>query len=266
MAVVETSMNFLSRDSLYEREKPYQFRYPVGNGVPKTNLRHAKQEPVKVQNMRGREEQFSFEKNGFTVLKLDEEISYEDFDDPAAIRRYLDLVAKQLRRKLNADTVQVYQYLVSLRLLNPPAENVLLTTPRFVDAMQTSLSQMKTAPTSTTSHLQLLILVCTLEMPISKSMCVADTNPRRNNSRSRGQFPKIEQGSHRALARSSISSCQVSPSIPSHYQPNGHSKFSQYLETSTGATARLATCALRRLQRPARAPGGSRRSDPRPSL
>ena len=152
-------MNFLSRDSLYEREKPYQFRYPVGDGVPKTNLRHVKQEPLKVHNMRGREEQFSFEKNGFTVLKLDEEISYDDFNNPAGIRRYLDLVAKQLRRKLNADTVQVYQYLVCLRLLNHPPENVLLTTSRFGDVMQTSLSQMKIAPTSSTSHLQLLMLV-----------------------------------------------------------------------------------------------------------
>ena len=134
MSVVETSMHFLTRDDLYEREKPYQFRYDVADGIPRTNLRHVKQEPLKIHNMRGREEQFSFEKNGFTVLELDEEIPYDDFDDPAGIRRYLDIVAKQLRLKLNADTVQVYQYLVSVKSLNHPPKNVLLTTARFGNA------------------------------------------------------------------------------------------------------------------------------------
>ena len=117
MAVVETSMHFLTRDDLYEREKPYQLRYDVEEGIPKTNLRHKKQELLKIQNIRGREEQFSFEKNGFTVLKLDEEVAYDDFSQPEGIRRYLDIVAEQLRLKLDADTVQVYQFQVRLRLL-----------------------------------------------------------------------------------------------------------------------------------------------------
>ena len=177
-------MNFLNRDELYQHEKPYQFRYNVADGIPRSNLRHSKQESLKIHNMRGREEQFSFEKNGFTVLKLDEELSYDDFDTPAGISRYLNIVAKQLRLKLNADTVQVYQYLVSLGLLHPPPKNVLLTKPRFGNAMQAFLSQIKITPTRTTSHLRLLMLVCTLKMSTSKSKRAADTNARRHYPRS----------------------------------------------------------------------------------
>ena len=211
-------MNFLTRDNLYEHEKPYQLRYDVADGISKTNLRHVKQESLKIHNMRGREEQFSFEKNGFTVLKLDEEISYNDFDNPAGIRRYLDVVAKQLRLKLNADTVQVYQYLVSLRLRNSPQKNILLTTPRFGNATSAFLSQRKIIAMSSTNHLQSPTLVCTSKTSTSKSKRAADTNARHNYRRSSRKFPKSEQERHQILARSSISSCQVSPSAPFHSQ------------------------------------------------
>ena len=209
MSVVEASINFLTRDNLYEHEKPYQLRYDVADGIPRTNLRHVKQSPLKIHNMRGREEQFSFEKHGFTVLESDEEISYDHFDNPAGISRYLNIVAKQLRLKLNADTVQVYQYLGSFGLLHFPPKNVLLTTQRFANGMPAFLMQRKTTTTSSTNHLQLLMLVCTFEIRISKSECAANTNARHNYRRSPGQVPKIEQGSLKVAARPSISSCQV---------------------------------------------------------
>ncbi len=116
MAVVETSMNFLARDALYEQEKPYQLRYAAEEGIPTTNLRHEKQHLIKIRNIRGQEQKLSFESNGFAVLKMDDELSYDDFGNPEGIRRYLEVVSESLRALLGANKVQVYQYTVCLRL------------------------------------------------------------------------------------------------------------------------------------------------------
>ena len=116
MAVVESSMYFLTRDELYDHEKPYQLKYAAGNGIPTTNLRLKKQEPIKITSIRGRQRQLTFERNGFTVLKLDKDIPYSEFSTAAGIRLYLETVAEMLKTELGADKVQVYQYLVRFRL------------------------------------------------------------------------------------------------------------------------------------------------------
>ena len=113
MAVVESSIHFLTRDKVYEHEKPYQLKYVAADGIPTTNIRLEKQEPVKISSIRGQEQQFSLDKNGFTVLKMDKEVSYDDFNNPAGVKRYLNMVAEQLKMRLGADKVQVYQYVVS---------------------------------------------------------------------------------------------------------------------------------------------------------
>ncbi|KAL8639104.1 MAG: hypothetical protein Q9228_003819 [Teloschistes exilis] len=113
MAEVETSIHFLTRDRTYEHEKPYQLKYTAAEGIPTTNIRLEKQAPIRISSMRGQEQQFPFEKNGFTVLKMNKEIPYVEFNDPAGVKRYLTLVAKQLRTRLGADKVQLYQYVVS---------------------------------------------------------------------------------------------------------------------------------------------------------
>ena len=117
MAVVESSIHFLTRDKVYEHEKPYQLKYVAAKGVPTTNIRLEKQEPVQINSIRGQEQQFSLEKNGFTVLKMDEEIPYDDFNNEAGVKKYLNMVAEQLKMRLGADKVQVYQYVVSAEKL-----------------------------------------------------------------------------------------------------------------------------------------------------
>ena len=116
MATVETSMHFLTRDIMYEKEKPYQLKYAPEVGIPKTNFRLEKQDPITISNMRGQERQFSFQRNGFAVLKMDKEIPYEDFSDPEGIRRYLEAVSENLKMLLGANKVQPFQYVVRLCL------------------------------------------------------------------------------------------------------------------------------------------------------
>ncbi|KAM0802209.1 putative CmcJ-like methyltransferase [Usnea florida] len=115
MATVETSMHFLTRDIMYEKEKPYQLKYAPEVGIPKTNFRLEKQDPITISNMRGQERQFSFQRNGFAVLKMDKEIPYEDFSDPEGIRRYLEAVSENLKVLLGANKVQPFQYVIRKR-------------------------------------------------------------------------------------------------------------------------------------------------------
>ena len=113
LAVVESSIHLLTRDNLYEHEKPYQLKYRAAEGIPTTNIRLEKQESVKISSIRGQKRQFSFLKNGFTALKVNKKFSYDDFSNPAGVKRYLDMIAEQLKRRLGADEVQVCEYVVS---------------------------------------------------------------------------------------------------------------------------------------------------------
>ncbi|KAL8677842.1 MAG: hypothetical protein Q9186_005754 [Xanthomendoza sp. 1 TL-2023] len=143
MAMVETSMQFLTRDKLYEKEKPYHLKYAPAEGIPISNFQLEKHEPIKINSLRGREQDFSFDKNGFTVLKIEEDIPYEDFSNPAGIRRYLDIVAAGLQKLLGADKVQVFQYVVRPDLKSPSVEDTTLTILRFANVIQPSQSQKK---------------------------------------------------------------------------------------------------------------------------
>lgn len=111
-------MNFLKRDPLYTEEKPYQLRgYTPPSGVPVTNLRYDKISSVRIKDMRDSSSQMTFEKNGFTVLRVDKDAlpQYEEFNDEAHVKRYLGLVAEGLKKEIGAVKVQPFQYLVSRR-------------------------------------------------------------------------------------------------------------------------------------------------------
>ena len=115
MAVVESSMHFLSRDRLYDTEKPYQLKYEPEAGIPATNFKMEKKAPIKITSMRGRESEFSFSENGFRVLKLDHDIPYETFSSREGIRTYLRMVQEKVKTQLGAQKVQIFQYLVRKR-------------------------------------------------------------------------------------------------------------------------------------------------------
>ena len=159
MAVVETSMHFLARDKLYENEKPYSLKYVAAEGIPTSNIRVEKHEAIKVNSIRGQEQQFSLERNGFAVLKMDEEVPYDDFANPAGIQRYLNMVAEQLRTRLGADKVQVYQYAVRTRFGIPPIYKSALTIRRSGNVIQGSQLRKKAKSINSLSHRQSLMSV-----------------------------------------------------------------------------------------------------------
>ena len=114
-AAVQTSINFLTNDpSLYKTEKPYQIKYNAAPDIPVSNLRFEKQSSLTIFSIRGREADFSFGKNGFTVLNLNGTVPpYEDFDTPEGVRSYILAATTALKALLGAQKVQAFQYVVS---------------------------------------------------------------------------------------------------------------------------------------------------------
>ena len=178
MAVVETSLNFLKRDELYEHEKPYQLKYAAAEGIPISNLRLEKQDNIKITSIRDREAQFSFEKNGFAVLRMNEEISYDDLSNPGGIRRYLDIVSGNLKNLLGADKVQASQYVVRLELRLLPFP---LTVRRSVNAIQASPPQNRAKIMNSINRRRSLTLVCILRA--SEAACYWPCEMKRGSHR-----------------------------------------------------------------------------------
>lgn len=100
---------------MYQKEKPYEMRfYPPGD-FPRKNLHISKYYGIPVEDIRGREDSLSISKNGFMVMKLNDQMSTEDFSNRETIQsQYLPKVAEELKKCLGASRVQIYDYLVTL--------------------------------------------------------------------------------------------------------------------------------------------------------
>ncbi|KAK0615125.1 putative CmcJ-like methyltransferase, partial [Bombardia bombarda] len=108
---IESGFYFLERnDTLYSTERPYTFKFPPSNGFPMSNLKHDKVNGIRIDNVRGREDEFQIEKQGFTVLKIDNELQYKDSineSDPE-VMAYLKKMEGVLKEHLKASRVQVF--------------------------------------------------------------------------------------------------------------------------------------------------------------
>src|ERR1700753_4313665 len=95
---ITTSMYFLKPQDLYRNEKPYSLRFVPPEGFPRSNIALEKHEDLQITDIRSRVDQLSFEENGFKIMPLETEMSYDDFDDEEKIKRvYLLEVANTLR-------------------------------------------------------------------------------------------------------------------------------------------------------------------------
>ena len=108
-----TSICYLDKIELYQREKPYEMRFNPPGDSPRKNLQISKYENIPVEDVRGHEKDLSFSKTGFIVMELDVPMDMEDFDDrEAIISQYLPRIAEGLKDRLGATRVQVHDYLV----------------------------------------------------------------------------------------------------------------------------------------------------------
>lgn len=109
-----TSFHFLCRDDLWKHEKPYSLKFIPKADFPKNNGQRAQKDGIIVEDIRGRESEFSFEKNGFAIMRLGEShMTYSDFDNSDIINAiYLKQIALGLQELLGARRVQIFDCLL----------------------------------------------------------------------------------------------------------------------------------------------------------
>lgn len=113
-STVETSIDFLERNEIWGREKPFLLDYVPEPPAIKSNA-VIENRPVSIDDIRGHEKDFSFAKNGFSIFPLKTQLLPEDFDDNTKVEQvHVQEVAEALKVLLEADRVQIYDYTVSL--------------------------------------------------------------------------------------------------------------------------------------------------------
>ena len=111
---VQADLYFLSRDRLYEREKPYTLRFSPHVDIKQSNISREKHSVI-IHNMRSLIDNMSFDHCGFGVMPIRSAMNYEDFANDAKIRStYLDEITKELKGRLGAPHVFITDYTVSI--------------------------------------------------------------------------------------------------------------------------------------------------------
>lgn len=112
---LEATMYFLVEDDLYLKVKPYYLQQP-SSVLPRHNLIFKDVNGIPVQDLRGREHEYSFEENGFAVLQMDTSLTLEDFTDPVKIAKiYCREVAASILGYLKGSFVQVIDWEIRRR-------------------------------------------------------------------------------------------------------------------------------------------------------
>lgn len=107
---VTASIYFVQRNCLFAAEKPYEFCYTADVSIPQSNITREKHDNIPVYDIRGQEETFNLEHNGFEILKLDQQIPYNDYFDPIKVTRYLRALERLLKNHLGASRVEVFRH------------------------------------------------------------------------------------------------------------------------------------------------------------
>lgn len=111
---VQSAIHFLKENPAYQEEKPYAFRFELDTAeVPQSNMQMRKIEPITITDIRGSEDRYSLETNGFTVLRLDSRLVYDDFHDSKKVEVYLNELETLLKSHLGAFQVKVFRHGVS---------------------------------------------------------------------------------------------------------------------------------------------------------
>ncbi|KAI9733661.1 MAG: hypothetical protein M1834_003263 [Cirrosporium novae-zelandiae] len=112
---LQAAMHFLTRDPLFDSEKPYSMRYPPQGDLPQSNIKREKH-LLEIHNMRQRLDDLKFEQCGFGMMNMDSDMSYDDFNDGSKITSvYLQEIGEAMKRTLNAKHVYVIDYAVRRR-------------------------------------------------------------------------------------------------------------------------------------------------------
>ena len=112
--VTVCSFDYLARDQLYSKEKPYYFSGPLDEDqeYARSNLAYTTHDGIKLHNIRGLEQALSLDIHGFELLKYTPQASLVNPDEEQ-IHGYLAETSGFLKKALNAEAVITYNYRAS---------------------------------------------------------------------------------------------------------------------------------------------------------
>ena len=109
---ITTSISFLSRSEIYRKEKPYSIDSEIENwtgDVARSNFSRHTVNNIPVNDLRGKEHLFSFEKHGFAVVEMHSAMKYEDYEDPAMVDDvYCQEIGSCVLKYLDAAAVHIF--------------------------------------------------------------------------------------------------------------------------------------------------------------
>ena len=106
-------MNFLSRHARYASEKPYTLRFTPSISFPRTNIETDHRAGLVIEDIRGKEKDFTLDRNGFMMMPFASALPYEDFQDKTkVVDVYLREVLEKTCNLLKAEKVILLEHIV----------------------------------------------------------------------------------------------------------------------------------------------------------
>jgi len=107
---VYTNLIYTAHDPLHLSVKPYRLQYEAKE-LPRTNCQVDRRSSILINDMRGKEETFAVERNGFEILKLDSEMALEDFNNRSKIESvYYEELRQLLKQHFAARRVEILEH------------------------------------------------------------------------------------------------------------------------------------------------------------
>lgn len=114
-ADVRAQLVYLEANDLFQTEKPYNLQFkPDDETFRRTNCVRVAQPGVLVRDLRGHEDKFRFEKQGFEIMKLESKMQYTDFDSAETIERiYYPEMKALLWSRFMPRRIEILEHVVS---------------------------------------------------------------------------------------------------------------------------------------------------------
>lgn len=110
-------LNYLAPLELYLEQKPYHCRLPLIDGLKRSNLA-MQSYPVTIEDISGKEDNFTLERSGFQFLKFPVEIS--SWSDSVVVTEYIPAISSWLKEYFQSERALVYSYNVSAKSQSSP--------------------------------------------------------------------------------------------------------------------------------------------------
>lgn len=117
----KASFTFLKDIRLYEREKPYYFAGELDPAQEhlRTNIEYEEINGVNVQDIRGYEHEFYFERDGVEIVNFDCALTSLAQGTTIPVDEYLEEVATFVKNKCQAEIAISYHYKVFVESKSP---------------------------------------------------------------------------------------------------------------------------------------------------